>query len=414
LGPIDKATAWLSYRADHRETDDDLECLIYLSSRGHSIDRHVQQLRAEWKLAESDSFEQYQQRTATTADDGPVTVEDFSTKSSFAWPNFWEGHHYTIDATMLRTVEWCRIAGFKRWWKRLAQEIRDDALDGGFGNALWLFAMCRSDLAQSMLSIPLRRAFENLTSPRFLAPLPWQIEREGRRGCAIVDDIRHASAIVFAEHCLCSSLRLTTEAVETLQQHFSEGFWSAFTDKVKPSVEATAMAMHALGVARPRGWEHVLSQASEWLLSAQHDDGYWEQSGTPDAAYLTVLVMDAINLAREDPGPLTWRLTHATHLGECLERTRDASPPAEANLTRAQPEVVIRLNIAEQRKAAVDAYIEEVFLKTGKRIHRTDIWTAAKYKDATEFQRWQRKDPRTTPTAEKAFARILSTKPHLK
>jgi hypothetical protein len=93
LGPIDKATAWLSYRADHRETDDDLECLIYLSSRGHSIDRHVQQLRAEWKLAESDSFEQYQQRTATTADDGPVTVEDFSTKSSFAWPNFWEGHH---------------------------------------------------------------------------------------------------------------------------------------------------------------------------------------------------------------------------------------------------------------------------------------------------------------------------------
>ena len=59
------------------------------------------------------------------------------------------------------------------------------------------------------------------------------------------------------------------------------------------------MAMHALGMTRPRGWERAMSQAGEWLLDVQNEDGYWEQSGTPDPAYLTVLVLDALNLANE-------------------------------------------------------------------------------------------------------------------
>jgi hypothetical protein len=67
-----------------------------------------------------------------------------------------------------------------------------------------------------------------------------------------------------------------------------------------------------------------------------------------------------------------------------------------------------------ERRAAVDAYIEEVWKTTGKRITRTDIWRSARYKSRTEFERWQRHDPKATKTASDRFTRILAEKPHLK
>ncbi len=66
------------------------------------------------------------------------------------------------------------------------------------------------------------------------------------------------------------------------------------------------------------------------------------------------------------------------------------------------------------RCEAVDAYIEEVYRQTGKRITRTDIWKSARYKSRTEFERWQRCDARATSAAHERFTRILAEKPHLK
>ena len=67
------------------------------------------------------------------------------------------------------------------------------------------------------------------------------------------------------------------------------------------------------------------------------------------------------------------------------------------------------------RRAMVDAYISEVFAKTGKRITRTDIWQTANYKSRTEFERWERNDPkRPNKSADENFNRILREKPHLK
>ena len=66
------------------------------------------------------------------------------------------------------------------------------------------------------------------------------------------------------------------------------------------------------------------------------------------------------------------------------------------------------------RRARVDAYIEEVLKRTGKKISRADIWRRAGYKFRTEFERWQRNDPKCTKSADVNFRRILSEKPHLK
>ena len=54
------------------------------------------------------------------------------------------------------------------------------------------------------------------------------------------------------------------------------------------------------------------------------------------------------------------------------------------------------------RRAAVDAFIEEVFQKTGKKITRTDIWRVSGYTDRTQFERFQR-DAHTTPRSIPGF-----------
>jgi hypothetical protein len=73
-------------------------------------------------------------------------------------------------------------------------------------------------------------------------------------------------------------------------------------------------------------------------------------------------------------------------------------------------------NMAEDRRALVKAYIEEVRGKTGKRITKKDIWSKAGYLTRTEFERWERRDPRhPNKAADETFTRIIGIeKPHLK
>jgi hypothetical protein len=70
--------------------------------------------------------------------------------------------------------------------------------------------------------------------------------------------------------------------------------------------------------------------------------------------------------------------------------------------------------LAAKRRALVDAYINEVLRVKKKRIFRTDFWKAAGYRDATQFERWQRNDPRSKKRHDADFIRVLTDKPHLK
>lgn len=82
---------------------------------------------------------------------------------------------------------------------------------------------------------------------------------------------------------------------------------------------------------------------------------------------------------------------------------RETQTPSIAPTTRAE------------RRAMVDAYIEEVFRQTGNRITRTAVWKKAGYRSRTEFERWERSDPRASKTAHQRFTNLLLIeKPHLK
>jgi hypothetical protein len=72
-------------------------------------------------------------------------------------------------------------------------------------------------------------------------------------------------------------------------------------------------------------------------------------------------------------------------------------------------------NDSQSRRTAVDEYISEVLQKTGKRITRKDIYTAAGYTTQSDFQKWQRAVVGYSEnSADRNIQRILLVeKPHL-
>ena len=70
--------------------------------------------------------------------------------------------------------------------------------------------------------------------------------------------------------------------------------------------------------------------------------------------------------------------------------------------------------VAAQRRAAVDDYIAEVARDKKRRITRTDFWKKAGFRHATEFERWQRNNSRSSKQHDRAFTLVLTEKPHLK
>jgi hypothetical protein len=65
------------------------------------------------------------------------------------------------------------------------------------------------------------------------------------------------------------------------------------------AVYSVAMAVHALSAIKSNLSGSFAEQTKEWLLSKQHRYGYWYDADNP--IYLTVMVLDAIELLREVP-----------------------------------------------------------------------------------------------------------------
>ena len=437
-----KAESWLSFIANRIEEFWDQEALVYLRSRGFDCDEPIAKLIESWKAAEKAELEEYKKR------DPQADASDIADVPAILLRDFWGGfplEDHAGEAAMLRTVEWCEIRGFDRWWQRLASIHRERLLYGGVPNPVpasyWLFSMLRSDYALELMPGVLDRCLEAISLPGPSNSPPWLLVRTG--SADLEEHLPYASAIIFGCHRLTSSQRkLVHPAVETICRHQDKnGSWPTWTGKTGVSIESTAMALHALALEQPRGWERMAARAQNWLWSVQGKDGFWEEAGSPGPVYLTVLVLDAIALANDEPSltfrrPVSPQTTSASPEqpgktfsdlrprpdsavpGEGVRGTpeiSDASGAAQPGITKVDPAAEdIPLATAQQRRAAVDAYIDEVFKEKGLRLTRKDIWTSARYKTPTEFERWQRKDLRATTTATERFTRILKEKPHLK
>lgn len=317
-----KVEEWITYIAKNIDTYSDQEALVYLRSRGHECKEEVEKLVSNWRKAARQSIERCS-KGVVVEDLGKgkkkrrggmplANASDVKNVSPYLLHDFWGGRdeqELSIDATMLRTVEWCDIAGFDEWWERLARITAQDVILGGIDPALgifWLFGLSRSNYAIKLMGRALDRALEAIElMPQHHQTYPWRILREsiikGKQTNYLVDHLPYASALVFANyrlrHTNCN-YGLIKEAVQTILKFQNEnGSWCCWADGEQPSIEASAMCIHALAIAQPHGWEMVASRAAAWLLSSQDPSGYWVDLGAPDQVYLSVLVLDALNLA---------------------------------------------------------------------------------------------------------------------
>jgi hypothetical protein len=309
LPSLERAEAWLRHVIEHPDNDGDLEALVYLVSRGYDCGKYISRTVAEWKEAELNRI----QENASELKTPNYLVDDIANSSSYLLRDFWTCHRSqedAIDATMLRTVEWCGIGGFEPWWQRVAKSAREMVLKGGvepLRACFWLFNMCRSPYAIHLMPRVLDRCLEGIEFNDEFQRVPWihsvdrgeiQNRRLGR-----IEHIYHAASIAACDTMLSScnintSKEWTESAARALQKHqLGSGAWAYWADSIDPSVEVTAVAVHALCLVQPTGYSRNCSDAVAWLLTQQDLGGFWRESACPDPAYLTVLVLDAIALA---------------------------------------------------------------------------------------------------------------------
>jgi hypothetical protein len=316
LPTLERAEAWLSYVSSELEDFGDQEALVYLSSRGIDCSKQIADLIAWWKDRENDRLSQYI-REPIVWDSGKLRPKKVPTRkvvnsseieklSPFVLRDFWGGSRYqeqTIDATMLRTVSWCGIGGFEPWWKRLARQTADLFRHGGLERpylAFWIFAMCRSDYAISLMRRTLERSVDDNEMCEYLQDVPWTFDWDLNRSSVV--HIPTAAAIVFSNHIVRPD-KMNGEAVSgaigVLQKHQNkDGSWPIWVaGDQEPSIEATAMAVHAIALSKPNGYERVLSFAKEYLEGHQNWRGHWDDKDACDITYLTVLVLDALQLS---------------------------------------------------------------------------------------------------------------------
>jgi len=316
--PRAKADKWIAYKASNIDSSSNLEALVYLRSRGHEHKKEIDQLKFAWRRAAREQIDESAKAFSidilgtgeTKREDRmpAIATGNVSNVSVFLLPDFWRGcrieEALSIDSTMLRTVEWCDIGGFDEWWERLAKSTSADIIHGEMPSFFWLFSMSRSDYAIELMNGALERALDAIELPSYGEPYPWHNGKTWdvkKSANSYVGHLPYASTVVFANMRLRPSgdySDIVWKAAETLlKTQREDGAWPCWTDDESASVMASAMCIHALALAKPRGWQSCVAKACEWLWSKQERSGNWVDGGFPGSVYLTVLVLDALDLA---------------------------------------------------------------------------------------------------------------------
>ena len=341
---IERAEAWLQYIAENLEYWGDQESVVYFLSRGKLKDKDlVHEIVEIWKQGELESYEKCaagisvtDSETGETTIHGQKTIDEVKNilgYSPFSLPNFWHGHRYQedhIDATMLRVYEWTEIGGFDEWFARLLHTIKDEVFGGGISavpGCYYLFYLCRSNFAIDQMAKTLEFCLEAIKVQETPEKKPWQVftQRPNDKGVLFPKNVPYplvAAVIVFASHRLYESNKIPDKALITdannaiLKYQNPEGGWKIWEDYETASVEVTAICLHALSLSRPKGWNWAVEKGKKWIESQQTKDGYWIDKGTSDPINLTVLVLDALEIADGGVKTTLGRVSHTAYISD--------------------------------------------------------------------------------------------------
>ncbi len=223
---------------------------------------------------------------------------------------------------------------WEKWFDRFDQRVDRRSMDK-IKAALILFDLCRSKYGVRILADVHTKQWDHATSyfnELYFDPTD---HREGSSSIII-------AATLFAAQMTVSQL-VSVEMLEDslrmlMKQQSRDGGWP-YSQRMrnKLSVLSTAIAIHAIAALKPTGWQAVATRAVGWLKKVQCESGLWSDIHFKNHVYLTVLVLDAINLAESRDSELTFqfgnppnRQLNVNHLAakdlehnqQCKERRR--------------------------------------------------------------------------------------------
>jgi hypothetical protein len=320
LTPQQKAERLLRLILEDWESCSDLEALVYLASRGLPHKKETKDTIEMWAAAEERVIGACERgHTSIPTPEGDPEwsggrsrhdAADILNRTSYELHSFWDSRNdpRPTEATMFRVVEWCGIDGFDAWWTRFARETNEDMLQGGPVPEMvtwWLFDMCRSSFARKLMGETLLHVLNVVTVCGPPRRFPWVLTRPRRgKGGSIEyfsdDNLDYAASLVWCAKWLRPSehKELTREAVGLLAKHqLACGGWSDWTSSREASIETTAVAIHAIATSGAPRSKEMMRSAAKWLIEQQDPAGYWAEASCPNRVYLTVLVLDALEMA---------------------------------------------------------------------------------------------------------------------
>lgn len=318
----ERAEAWLRFVLEDPDDYGDLEALVYLVSQGEDCSEYISRTISQWKGDEEAAIAACSRGAAISSGGNTfysgsmpeAEAAKIEERPSYQLSDFWQHSnrgYRVIEATMLRVVHWCAIGGFEPWWRRVAKEATQDFLtDPPEAPWLiwWLLVMARADKALATMPKALSHSLDVVRLSSRWNSKPWLMNtarpvKSPNAGYEYptLTNLLFTSCLAF---CLMrlgkdsDDLNLAAEAVGVLEKHQrADGSWPSWSDGTNGSIEATAIAIHAVALQKPPSAQRLVTKAVNWLKAQQEPGGYWTERSCPDPAFLTVLVLDAMELA---------------------------------------------------------------------------------------------------------------------
>lgn len=290
-----------------------IEALVYCKSR--SADCVVEAgIAREWLLQQvecevKNALEEPQRKRPRRQDrHGPsrlLQLESAIARDPLSFEGLWWLSHSddetdVLQSILFRAVEWLDVPGLTPLLRHLLMLARNSTTLGIEPRhaCLWLFAMCRSDLALSMDAAGLNYILATVSQQYPLGHAPWEyVQVNGAFGVSPSAAAMYAFAALRLHSKVgdAAAPDLVQKALDVVQQsQLASGGWTHHVSIAQPNLYATCAAVHALGCSQGSGVRTMLDRAAKWLVAKQNPDGSWGTSYAP--AFDATLVMDALTL----------------------------------------------------------------------------------------------------------------------